>query len=163
MGCDIHIYFECNRSIRGSNKWVSGDYFKSNPYYNGEDENEYEIVPICSGRNYELFSVLADVRNYNGIEPICQPKGLPDDCCELIKKASKDWGSDGHSHSYFTLRELQDYANKKVKTKYKGFMHPEEAAKVDKGEMPRCGAVAQIFQPMFTVNGNTRKTYLNLS
>jgi hypothetical protein len=138
MGCDIHIYLEGKKHVRGIEKWISADYFKKNPYYPDNEgyEQEYTIVPIYKNRWYELFSVLADVRNYNNIEPISQPKGIPEDCCEEIKKECERWDGDGHSHSYFTLKELEEYAGKKIKTKYQGYMHPDEAEKVDKGEMP---------------------------
>ena len=66
---------------------------------------------------------------------------MPDDCCQMVINECRRWGGDGHSHSYFTLRELQQYADSKIKTKYQGYMSQEEAEKVDKGEMPTmwCG------------------------
>lgn len=38
-----------------------------------------------------------------------EPKGLPDDCCDEINGESKRWGSDGHSHSWATLAELEAF------------------------------------------------------
>lgn len=70
------------------------------------------------GRNYDLFAILADVRNGygfagsytgEGFKPISDPKGLPEDISEEIKKRSDDYGSNGHSHSWFTVKELTEY------------------------------------------------------
>lgn len=64
-----------------------------------------------NGRNYYLFSILADVRNGYGdgyVEYICETKGVPDDASIGYKHIVNMWGGDGHSHSYFTLSELLD-------------------------------------------------------
>lgn len=58
------------------------------------------------GRNYDLFAMLADVRNYGAIEPIDDARGLPEDVCDWLREESDSWGIDAHSHTYFTLREL---------------------------------------------------------
>lgn len=65
-----------------------------------------------------MFAILADVRNGYGFAgvntgrgfiPIDEPRGLPNDVTEEVKKMSDDYGSDGHSHSYFTVREIKEY------------------------------------------------------
>lgn len=99
MGCDIHCYAE-KRNKDG--KWeIVGDNYQ--PYGN---------------RNYNLFAILANVRNGTafagcktgeGFNPISNPKGVPSDASEEYASLSEQWDSDGHSHSYFTLRELLDY------------------------------------------------------
>jgi len=74
------------------------------------------------GRNYNWFSILANVRNgygFAGVDtgdsfvpihaPNEEPRGLPDDVSSDVKKLSDSWDSDGHSHSYNTLQELLDY------------------------------------------------------
>lgn len=124
MGCDIHCYAE----KKENGKWVKVVKAFPNRYYDPSKENKidddgYEWNPEFkdepySGRNYDLFGILADVRNGRGFagiqtgegfNPICDPKGLPIDVSDEVKKSSDDWGSDGHSHSWFTLKELQDY------------------------------------------------------
>lgn len=89
---------------------------------------------LYSGRNYDVFSILADVRNGygfagvktgEGFNPISNPKGLPNDVSELVYDASDAWGVDGHSHSYLTLRELLDYDWNQV-TKHVGYVGKEE-------------------------------------
>ena len=109
MGCDIHVRIECKFKYEG--KWVWQDYtpiFK-NPYYGIYDKApEYEEYYI-GGRWYKAFALLADVRNSEDITPISRPKGLPDDVSESVKKEYDKWGKDAHSHSYFTLMELEHF------------------------------------------------------
>lgn len=60
-----------------------------------------------TGRNYELFAFLANVRNRFDIVPLSEPRGWPKDLSEALEKELKEyWDSDGHSASWFTLREL---------------------------------------------------------
>lgn len=82
------------------------------------EEVTYVYPSFYNGRNYDLFSILADVRNGYGfagvptgshINPISDPKGLPDDVSHEVYMEAKKWGRDGHSHSWLTLRELQEY------------------------------------------------------
>lgn len=105
MGCDIHFYVE--KRVNGT--WVSADTWeKDAPYH----ENIY------SDRNYSLFAILADVRNGHGFAgvktgdgfvPICQPKGLPEDCSPEVKADSDNYGADGHSHSWHTVADIMAY------------------------------------------------------
>ena len=126
MGCDIHIFAE----VRKNGKWEStGKVFK-NPYYrpnekstiheDGSEWNAEFTAEPYSGRNYDLFAILADVRNGRGFagiktgegfNPIAEPKGVPNDVCPEIQEEYESWGGggDGHSHSYFTIKELRDY------------------------------------------------------
>lgn len=59
-----------------------------------------------SGRNYNLFGVLSDVRNYENLRPIDFTRGLPDDVSEEICQISDEWDIDGHSHNYLYLYEI---------------------------------------------------------
>lgn len=83
MGCDIHLYVEA----RENGVWVE----KKGDFYDG--------------RNYNLFSVLAGVRNRHEIIPICEPRGLPEDVSESVRE---DECYD-HSHSWLTLAELMAF------------------------------------------------------
>jgi len=99
MGCDIHAYLERKKhgskeKDKGINYWVN----------KGDAEVD---------RNYELFALLADVRNGNGIKPISQPKGEPSDGWENefsreFKEYLASWEGDAHSLSYLTLAELKN-------------------------------------------------------
>lgn len=100
MGCDIHIFLERKNS---ENQWVDSMIYENDGY-------EKEFQPLSEyPRNYTLFATLAGVR---GDEPIEFPKGIPENCSPEYRKLCEDWGNDGHSHSYFTLRELEDNAKK---------------------------------------------------
>ena len=102
MGCDIHIRAEVKK---GKNWQAVGPVFKSS----WSSEEGKLISEPYSSRNYELFSFLAGVRNRFGITPIAEPKGWPKDMSEELKKdLEDDWNSDGHSASWFTLKELED-------------------------------------------------------
>ena len=99
MGCDIHMITE----IRKNGKW----------------ERVLETPETFDKRNYSVFAFLANVRNYwnyNGFEP----KGLPEDISGLTFDKDEDEegdyyeidfreeNSDYHSHSWLTLKELQE-------------------------------------------------------
>jgi hypothetical protein len=92
MGCDIHAVFQARAS---------------------EGEPWRDIETAYEGwRNYELFAVLADVRNQFGVQPIASPRGLPTgfamggDCGE---DHADTWMGD-HSHSWLTGAELLSWA-----------------------------------------------------
>lgn len=120
MGCDIHMRAE----VRNNGKWeLIGEIFK-NQYYDADkqltDWNKPLVNEPYDGRNYNLFAILANVRNGRGfagvktsdaLNYISEPKGYPDDMSEELKK--DDWFSvenvDGHSASYFNLQELESF------------------------------------------------------
>lgn len=151
MGCDIHIHVEYkkNKFVGYDNahepkyekQWMCGDYFRVNPYYDKNDEDEeekpYDLVGFCDDRNYHRFAVLANVRNYGDTDYISEPRGLPEDVTEQVKADCEAWGRDGHSHSYFTLRELIDYQNNIKPLKMRGMISPEAQKAFDeKGVLP---------------------------
>lgn len=136
MGCDIHLYTEAKKTINDNEIWVNIDNWKYNPYYNHnnpDDERELNIVDLHGRRNYDLFSVLANVRNYSDSPFICEPKGLPDDISTITMKESERWGIDGHSHSFLTLKELIDFQNLNHKIKHSGLVSQKEAENLDAG------------------------------
>jgi hypothetical protein len=124
MGCDCHFYVEkwtSSNNYEGPRdlsedrnqklnevledtpthfRWVSADKWVN-------DDGNWE-VPYNSeyyrGRNYGLFSILADVRGHQ--VPIDKARGIPDDASTGYKYICEQWDGDGHSHSYFTLEEL---------------------------------------------------------
>jgi hypothetical protein len=84
MGCDIHVHVE----IKVKGRWL---------HYNHPSVN----------RDYNLFTKMADVRNYDGeIQPISKPRGFPVDASETTK-IDYDWlDSDAHSASWLSSKEL---------------------------------------------------------
>ena len=83
MGCDIHAHIE----VKVEDKW------------------RHFSTPSVE-RNYRLFALMAGVRNYDEIEPIAEPKGLPEDITYLTKIDYEGWKLDAHDESFLTVREL---------------------------------------------------------
>lgn len=108
MGCDIHVHLEKYSSIHGEYKWVNVDHWQLNPYFGiDEDKNEYDLVSFYNGRNYDLFSILAEVRG--SLDPIDEARGLPEDVSPRTKYEYDRWNMECHTPSYYTLKELKDY------------------------------------------------------
>ena len=101
------MYVEYKLTFRDDAIWRCGDYFKLDDPLS--DSPSIKRVELYSGRNYELFAILADVRNSDYVNYITDPKGLPHDVTEYVKREYQAWGNDAHSCSYFTLSELIDY------------------------------------------------------
>lgn len=112
MGCDIHFFVE--RRVDG--KWKTADEWQRGKY------DATRIVPRGDGyygnRNYDLFAILANVRNGRGFAgiktgegfvPMSEPRGIPDDACPEYRAYAESWGDDGHSHSYLTVAEIMAY------------------------------------------------------
>lgn len=111
MGCDIHMGFEKRRDVGWP--WEA---FAPSRTRNGVS------LGYTGGRNYALFALLADVRNYYDITPLDRPRGYPADMSDRIRRSVNDESSfeadeeefdglpigppDGHSASWFTLKEL---------------------------------------------------------
>lgn len=129
MGCDIHMVHEVriypygdDRTNRTNGKWINKDTWVANEDYVLYPEDyehlkdtasaHYEIPyqhRIYRGRNYGLFGILADVRWQCPYGPVALPKGVPSDCSYQTMGEIIRYGGDGHSHSYLTLQELENY------------------------------------------------------
>lgn len=109
MGCDIHLFAE----IRKDGVWeAAGDSVK-NEWYDHKDKEtpdnqKYVREEFYSSRHYELFGILAGVR-YTGFKPIVEPRGTPKDVSLEVKSHLDYWTSDGHTHSWLTLKEILEY------------------------------------------------------
>jgi len=126
MGCDIHMFCEFQNE---KGKWEKAgamfpyEYAKKDKpvietLFDDGDKytyNQWLTDQPYHRRNYDVFAWLADVRNGSGfagcdtgdaIQPVAEPRGLPEDVSNAVKKLSDDYGSDGHSHSYLTLAEI---------------------------------------------------------
>lgn len=114
MGCDVHFFVE--KRVEG--KWVSADKWTIDQ----DDEPPTPRVQwsdsFYSDRNYNLFAILADVRNGRGFagvktgegfNPISPARGLPDDVSADVGMEAMRWAGDGHSHTFMTVQELLDY------------------------------------------------------
>lgn len=136
MGCDIHPYVEILRD-RDSSAWRNYDNWRMSIYES--DAGRMGVYPIYNRRNYALFSVLAGVRDYSdsGITPISSPRGLPKDVSATVKKLCDECGSDGHSHSWLTLKEIRDYYKSNPTVKRAGLISIEASAKLGAGILPQ--------------------------
>lgn len=106
MGCDIHNHVEVK--INGIWEYDSLNNFSNYDYKNEKYIKNEQNEPF-GWRSYSMFSLLGNVRNYIGIIPISDNRGLPSDVSDDIKQQSIEERGDAHSHSYLTLRELIEY------------------------------------------------------
>ena len=104
MGCDIHGMLEV-----GDYSW---DHMrKENKRFGWYNLGEFEPC----GRNYQVFGVIGDVRNYAGVPFIAKQRlgDLPEDSFDIVSAPFeawlKAWGGDAHSTSYVTLAEMKAY------------------------------------------------------
>ena len=87
MGCNIHGIVEVKNE---HGNWWS-------PY----------LHEPLSDRWYSIFARLANVRNRNQeIEPISEPRGLPENTTKTFKYKELDYDGDAHSHSWVGGEEL---------------------------------------------------------
>lgn len=84
MRCDMHLSVE----VKENGAWASKP-----------------IQRTYDGRNYNLFAILANVRNRHDFVPISEPKGFPLDVSEEIAEEHEG----NHSHSWLTLAELMAF------------------------------------------------------
>lgn len=97
MGCDIHAVIEYDQYEKEYAK-------KTDKPYNRSWWPFAERVDI--NRHYALFAKLAGVRNDGTIQPLSEPRGVPDDASHAYSDYAKEWDGDAHSHSYFDFSEL---------------------------------------------------------
>lgn len=128
MGADIHMYLERWTNVENKNcptlkskskirdekiseifneeivnvyKWESFDDW----FFDDSDET-WVCFHFYEDRNYRLFAFLADVRNGGCIEPLDDPRGIPQDASDAYLWACSSWEGDAHSHSWFLVSEL---------------------------------------------------------
>lgn len=167
MGTDISMYAE----VRKNKQWAKvGKVFKNTWYSSERPESEWN-TPFTDhpydDRNYDLFAILADVRNgfgfarsktSNGFNPIAEPKGLPDDITKEVKKLLEDWG---YGYSWFTLKELKEYDWNQTVNHF-GVLSEEEYKKMrETGEHPECWSGGVWGQGIVTVDPNTMDKILD--
>lgn len=159
MGCDIHTYRE--KFVDG--RWQTADPWE--PYDYGEDEKGQEIPHerrAYTGRNYNLFGLLAGVRNRDDPFAIT-PRGMPWDVSPEVKMACEQWDSDGHSHTYLYIHELTSlrrWVSQRV-IPVSGMMRRDQLAKlttsIESGKpdwqllYPYCQGTTDPFQTEFSV------------
>lgn len=128
MGCDIHLFVEVRDGA--DSPWR----LQAVRWQFENHKGELASAVGYDWRNYDVFGMLADVRNgrgFGGIStgagfvPISQPRGLPVDMSDELKVICADDSTDDvydashrdygcgwigdHSHSHLSLQELQEY------------------------------------------------------
>ncbi|ULO05624.1 hypothetical protein H1230_21455 [Paenibacillus sp. 19GGS1-52] len=120
MGTDIHYFVEqkmyrhrYNDPDR-SGKWISIDKWTKSSWailYPERDESPTWIVEsndmVFKDRNYDLFAILANIRNPENMPYISEPRGLPEDVSEEIR-LQIEYG-EFHSTTWFTAKELLEF------------------------------------------------------
>ena len=98
----------------------------------GSADNPYVVRGWYEARNYDMFAMLADVRNGrgfagtdtgDGFKPISKPRGFPTDASPEVRESYLEWDADGHSHSFHTVRQLLEY-DWNQSTTCRGFVDP---------------------------------------
>jgi hypothetical protein len=139
MGCDIHLYVE--RLVEGHWQAVA------NP--DEPDSDQYRNW-LWDGRSYRLFAILADVRNYDGLEPISEARGLPEDVSEPIRQLASG-APDCHSFTWLGVGELLDFEWESRAGEMTRCVPPEEAEAFRKtGTKPLNYALASATWPELT-------------
>jgi len=105
MGTNIEIYTE----KKSNGTWMACDPIVPNEYYGWEGEPQFCRAPIYDRRNYEVFALLAGVRNRYYIKSVAPLKGLPQDLSEEVRREATEWVREGRLCSYLTLAELQAF------------------------------------------------------
>jgi len=125
MGCDIHMWAEVY-----TDRWeIVGDVFDNLSGWGASKTHE-----PWQGRSYDLFAILADVRNGEGfagcdtgnrLTPISDPRGEPDDASEEYMEHVIEYGCNGHSHSWLTIAELKAFDWQQTAT-HRGWVDAEQ-------------------------------------
>lgn len=108
MGCDIHMYIE--KKIDG--KWIPAQGFMH--VYSDDRTLDVPYADRFTDRDYLLFGFLAGVRDCTNQHFV--PKGFPKDASKEVSGVYNGYGSDAHTPSYLTLKELQsvDWDNEMI-------------------------------------------------
>ena len=109
MGCDIHVYLEYkNRDQSGWNK----------------DWNTLAFDGLFIQRDYTLFALMANVRNYDNITPVSEQKGIPSDI---------NWATKNRYYLHIDSKHL-DLAKKWVNSGQSTILDAEGGREVREGD-----------------------------
>lgn len=133
MGCDIHGYAE----LIHNGKWVCASLFGIDLFCDEDCGSKLRLIDVTGERDYQSFAQLCGVRDITGrCTPISYPRGLPLDISDEIKHEADSWGSDGHSHSYVSLKEIIDYRNNLPLLPQTGLISQEQIIDLHNGITP---------------------------
>ena len=75
------------------------------------------------GRNYDMFGMLFDVKNYTGFEAIAPYRGLPNDASWITKRTYKEGGPYVFGATWVTWKELKEINWDEVSQDFDGRVH----------------------------------------
>lgn len=158
MGCDIHIYTE--KLIH--KKWYNIDHFKFRGFSNDLNDlinKKLVTAHIYDRRDYNLFSVLANVRNNHTLNYISKPKGIPNNISDVVLEKYNSWGSDAHSASYLSLSEIKSFLEVNPKIVVSGWVSPDLKKQITAGEIPKENMLDMYDFHHKLDNTSTRETF----
>lgn len=151
MGCDIHIVIQVQDS---GGAWREQPWQEA-PYEWEKDQPAVPDVPIAPNifrqRNYDLFGLLADVRNGHGFAgiqtgegwpSIAPNRGLPDGLAVDAVLPNPKYPEDGprslgdHSFTWVTLDELQAFPWDHISTRLYGVVPAKEYERLKATKQP---------------------------
>src|ERR1044072_1167734 len=114
MGTDIHLFVE--KRVNG--KWLSCDKWTvdRDGYYDGYYKHVDYKDSYYDDRNYDVFAMLANVRNGSGFagcdtgdgfNVIAMPRGYPDDLSEEVKEYTDQYTE--HTPTWLSLKEILEF------------------------------------------------------
>jgi len=134
IGRDIRI---CTEIKLESGNWVSADDFIMNPQYphplDGY-EGAYIIKPIYDTHDHTVFSILCEGAGRHNLNPSISPaRGMPSNCCKRVKQECRSFGKYAKLHSYLTLKEIEEHAEKLGRIRHCGYVRNEDVNKALQG------------------------------
>mgnify|MGYP000857425432 FL=1 len=169
MGTDIHMWAEVRKSYphikdESDRTKYEAEWQTVGRMFKNEYAKSDELITITGDgyswgdvftehpyqqRNYNVFAMLADVRNERGFAgvdtgdgfvPIAMPRGFPPDLSKFMRKKSEDVE---HTPSWLSLDELESYDWNQV-TKHRGWVNPKEFKEFQERGKPSswCGGVS---------------------
>lgn len=148
MGCDIHLELQ-SRGPDGSWTEFSGAFeaevydYEASGYVRQPVSGSGAFDVAYGGRCYDAFAHLAGVRNYNGVTPFSEPRGVPEDL--RAQPGFEDrYDLDGnHSHTWYTVEELDAHLRRLAAAgslPQRGILSWEQYAALKAGTRPNgCG------------------------
>ncbi len=112
MGTDIACYAE----VRDGGAWRLAEPLAPNPEWHEDFPEEAPRMapqPLFTTRNYDLFAILADVRNPMRAEApfavIAEPRGFPEDAAAELQAYFDSEGDDAQDAGWLLVREIVDF------------------------------------------------------
>lgn len=97
MSCDLHVHIEVKIRYWSHALPLAWEHLSMSRVY------------ASTGGVYALFSRMAGVRAEDGDPPpIAQPRGLPRNATRLTRFDAAQWGPNGHTHSWLSIREMAE-------------------------------------------------------